>query len=488
MSSLMSCCCGRSFTTSAALKNHSKGCNKNKKRLANVLTRAQGLYNTKRRRLCPDNSTSRGEGSNSELQDTGSASLAKTIEFEVWALEFNYQLIGQFHWQRTADPSQGSSTGPEDENLPLSLRRTRRTLRRLPKRFRDMLPEPPPPLPPTTVIFPLSTPASSPSTELAHSFTEFDSAGPPLSSDTMTGQASRTRLRQTYRTQSNSFGLLRLYDKESLPMYDPEDTSDDIAGSRPPGAQHLITTAHISNTENLFYPYPNEASLRLGDWYWNQGSLKSKDSFRRLLDIIGSPPFNPVDIRNTKWTSIDRFLGTLTADEDLAQSTEWLDNDAGWMRTTVTISVPFSQRSANPGPKNYYVSDFYRRSLISIIRERVLDPSDHHLFHYEPYELRWQRPGDNHDTTVHGELFTSKSFLDAHRELLESPPVPGCTLPHRIITLMFWSDATQLTSFGDAKLWPLYVFFGNQTKYRRGQPSAKLCSHVAYFQTVSIIP
>ena len=296
------------------------------------------------------------------------------------------------------------------------------------------------------------------------------------------------RLRQVYQTQSNSFGLSRLYDKESLPVHDPEDTFDDIAGSRPPGVRLLTPTAQLSNMENPFYPYPNEASLRLGDWYWNQGSLKSKDSFRRLLDIVGSPSFRPHDIRNTKWTSIDHFLGTLTADEDLAQSTEWLDNDAGWVRTTVTISVPFSRRSANPGSKDYSVSDFYHRSLISIIRERVLDPNDHYLFHYEPYELRWRRPGDNHDTTVHGELFTSKSFLDAHRELLESPPVLGCTLPRRIVALMFWSDATQLTSFGDAKLWPLYLFFGNQTKYRRGQPSAKLCSHVAYFQTVSTIP
>jgi len=157
------------------------------------------------------------------------------------------------------------------------------------------------------------------------------------------------------------------------------------------------------------------------------------------------------------------------------------------MRTTVTISAPFPRRSANPGPKDYSVPDFYHRSLISIIRERVLDPNDHHLFHYEPYELHWRRPWNIRDTTVHGELFTSKSFLDAHCELLESPPMPRCTFPRRIVALMFWSDATQLTSFGDAKLWPLYVFFGNQTKYKRGQPSAKLCSHVAYFQTVSTI-
>ena len=271
-------------------------------------------------------------------------------------------------------------------------------------------------------------------------------------------------------------------------MHDPGDMSDDMAGSRPFGARLLTTITQLPNMENPFYPYPNKASLHLGDWYWNQGALKSKESFRRLIDIIGSPSFRLDDVRNTKWTSIDCFLGLLTTDEDLAQPTEWLDSDAGWMGTTVTISVPFSRRSENPGSKNYHVSDFYHRSLISIIRERVLDPNDHHLFHYKPYELCWQRPGDNRDSTVYGELFTSKSFLDAHRKLLESPPVPGCTLPRRIVALMFWSDATQLTSFGDAKLWPLYVFLGNQTKYRRGQPSAKLCSHVAYFQTVSAIP
>ena len=125
-------------------------------------------------------------------------------------------------------------------------------------------------------------------------------------------------------------------------MHDPEDTLDDIAGSQPLRVRLLTTTAQLSDMENLFYPYPNEASLCLGDWYWNQGALKSKDSFRRLLDIIGSPSFRPDDIRNTKWTSIDHLLGTLMTDDDLPQSTEWLDNDAGWIRTTVTISVPFS--------------------------------------------------------------------------------------------------------------------------------------------------
>ena len=267
-------------------------------------------------------------------------------------------------------------------------------------------------------------------------------------------------------------------------MYDPEDISDDIAGSQPTIAQPVVTAHQVSHAENPFYPYPNEVSLCLGDWYWNQGNVKSKESFKRLLHIIGSPSFMLDDVQNTKWASIDNALGILATGDDPDCSEEWLDDDAGWKCRTITICIPFSRRSANPGPKDYRVSDFYCCSLLSIIRERVSDPNGHHLFHYEPYELLWRHV--NRDIRVHGELYTSKIFLDAYHELLESPAEPGCTLPHRIVALMFWSDAMHLTSFGDAKLWPLYVFFGNQMKYSRGQPSAKLCNHVAYFQMVSI--
>ena len=38
---------------------------------------------------------------------------------------------------------------------------------------------------------------------------------------------------------------------------------------------------------------------------------------------------------------------------------------------------------------------------------------------------------------------------------------------------------------GTAKLWPLYVYMGNKSKYMHCQPSSNLCSHAAYFHTVS---
>lgn len=57
-----------------------------------------------------------------------------------------------------------------------------------------------------------------------------------------------------------------------------------------------------------FYPYPNETSFRLGDWYWNGGVQKSQQSFRDLLGIVGSPSFSSEDVRKRNWSQIDKTL------------------------------------------------------------------------------------------------------------------------------------------------------------------------------------
>jgi hypothetical protein len=169
---------------------------------------------------------------------------------------------------------------------------------------------------------------------------------------------------------------------------------------------------------------------------------------------------------------------------------EWMDVDGGWTRTPVTISVPFQKRRGEridrqAGPQDYIVADFYHRSLVSVIREKLSSPEHDRHFHYEPYELNWQPPNLPHPIKTYGELYTSPSFIRAHNDLQNSPAEPGCCLPRVIVALMFWSDATHLTSFGDTKLHPLYMCFGNESKYRRGKPSCHLCNHVAYFQKVS---
>ena len=148
---------------------------------------------------------------------------------------------------------------------------------------------------------------------------------------------------------------------------------------------------------------------------------------------------------------------------------------------------PFYQfySARNPGCKNYTIQGFYHRSLVSIIQEKNSNPTHAALFHYEPYELRWHLPHRNDNMKVYNELFNSAAFLKAHQQLQDSPPEPGCDLPHVVMVLMFWSNSTQLTQFGNTKLWPLYVFFGNESKYWRCQPANNMCSHAAYFQVVN---
>ena len=132
--------------------------------------------------------------------------------------------------------------------------------------------------------------------------------------------------------------------------------------------------------------------------------------------------------------------------------------------------VPYQMRRGQlsdpeAGPKNYTVANFHHRNLVSVIKEKLSDVAHDRFFHYEPYELLWQ-PGNVPELIqIYGELYTSAAFIEAHRNLQDSPAEPGCMLPRVVVGLMFWSDAAHLTSFGDAKLHPFYMCFRNKSKY-----------------------
>ena len=336
-----------------------------------------------------------------------------------------------------------------------------------------MLPEPPLPLPPQGVeVLQVgawhANSSSCPSTTAA-----FVTLGSQSSTQAEpTTQSARISLNRyaVLTTQKNLFGLFRVYDEGSIPSTnDPEDQS----GADPPPNTCRIETQvsqAFPNLLNPFHPYPNESSWRIRDWYWNQGAQKSKKNFKSLVEIITSAHFRTKDLCYANWSAIDCQLGSLESahgPSDMAPITEeWQSEDSGWVRRTITISVPFSRRVLHPGPKNYTISNFYRWPLLSIIHETLSDPIRCRSFRFEPYSLRWHRSGADDAITVYGELFSSQAFITAHRDLQDIQlDSTGCTLPRRIVALMFWSDVTQLTVFGDAKLWPLYVYFGNESKY-----------------------
>lgn len=285
-----------------------------------------------------------------------------------------------------------------------------------------------------------------------------------------------------FQTRWNLFGLSHKYLSQDPPTHDPEEhiiLSGLIDKDQSEGGLSEIFTAPLD-----FHPYPNKSSFLLGDWFWCGGAQKSHESFTNLLNIVGSSDFHPSHIRETKWSQIDQTLGRNEFD-----GMEWEDEDMGWSRSPVTISVPIPRQSQkksahHTGPQDYTIGHFYHRSFTSVIREKLTNPSDNIHFHYEPYELLWRSSPSGKPSRVYSELYTSSAFLNIHNDLQESPGEPGCDLPRVVVALMFWSDSTHLTSFGNAKIWPLYMGFGNESKYRRCKPSLALLNHVAYFEKV----
>ena len=160
------------------------------------------------------------------------------------------------------------------------------------------------------------------------------------------------------------------------------------------------------------------------------------------------------------------------------------DGVGHWIKTPIKINIPFHKRMLNPGLKEFNAGTLYHRQLTSVIREKLTRPSTHPHLHFEPYNFYWQPSEAAELVRVYGELFTSEAFIKAHHELQESPGEPGCDLPRVVIGLMFASDGTQLTSFSTAKLWPVYLMIGNESKDQRSKPSCHAFEHVAYLEMV----
>jgi Plavaka transposase len=362
----------------------------------------------------------------------------------------------------------------------LAERRGRRE-HRLPKRYRDVLPDrpaalPPPPsdsVQPEPIVFPSSQGESLPQ-EI-----------PPAETTGQGPSSVLSGVRQILKSARNIFGLFRQYHATRFPEHDPAENiaSDDLIDA--------ATDSPSSLTTDSYHPYPNQSSFLLGEWYWNDGAKKTQSNFKNLVKIVGHPDFRPEDVAGTKWQFIDAQLGGGLRDDKSDEGdgeSGWEDDQVSgdWIETPIKINVPFHKRTLHPGTANFEVGKLHHRKLVSVIKEKILRPSGYPHLHLEPYELYWQPSEASEPVRVYGELFSSEAFIEANRDLQNSPGEPGCELAKVVVGLMFASDGTHLTAFSDAKLWPLYLAIGNESKDRRSKPSCHAFEHVAYFETVSI--
>jgi len=281
------------------------------------------------------------------------------------------------------------------------------------------------------------------------------------------------------RTCSNRFGILREYPHR--PSYDPDAfiSEDDLSNYPPPPAA-LNATEQLGESSRVPpWPFQNMSIYLLMEWMVTGSNRKSVGEVDCLANkVLGSPHFNLADLAGFSARQENKRLDD--SSDDVPDSPYSSD---GWVESEVQISVPTGLKDSSGAGQVFTVPGLHHRSLLSVMKAALTDVTARR-FHFSPFKRFWSLV-TGPEERCYDEAYTSDAWIEAHNTLQKERNEPGCKLEKVILGLMFWSDSTHLASFGTAKVWPLYLYFGNLSKYFRGKPGSGACHHVAYIPSVS---
>ena len=295
------------------------------------------------------------------------------------------------------------------------------------------------------------------------------------------------------KTASNSFGLYHEY--PDIPSHNPDNTlshlnmvdnSPPINGmelsasvSTPLSLQDPISIASSSNAVS-FFPFKNSMIFGMMSWMWTGSSMKSIGEMKKLVDFLKSSDFKKDDLGSfniySETTKFDHYLERPASD----------NLQDGWRESEVTIQVSDGKVHSKDTIPTFKFPGLHHRSLVNVIKTVYSDLTSI-SFHYMPFKSFWKDSSipESVPQRVYDELYSSDAMIEAHMKLQQQPLELGCTLECVVASLMLWSDSTHLANFGTASLWPLYLFFGGQSKWVHRKPKTASCHHVAYIPKVS---
>jgi hypothetical protein len=220
-------------------------------------------------------------------------------------------------------------------------------------------------------------------------------------------------------------------------------------------------------------------------WYQGTSSLKSFGELNRLVKkVILADDFR---VEHLNGFSAGIEAGRIDTYHDTSSSI--FSTEDGWIQASVSIPVPVEKGQNMPNmteatAPRFEAQGLFHRNITKVI-QAALKESSATQCHISPFKEFWQSSTHDAAERLYSEIYTSDVMIEAHQAVQND--VPGCTLEKVVIPLMLWSDATLLTSFGNASLWPVYLFLGNLSKYIRGKPSTFSAHHLAYIPKVAHI-
>ena len=339
---------------------------------------------------------------------------------------------------------------------------------RIPRRFRDELPPAPPDIPAADNLE-----------------EELGSPRPSDSVEEASGSA--------FRTEPDSYGVIREYacgKPTTTPdhLYSISDTSNLYQDPLPARFSSVVGSAieTLKHTAvNFFQPFRNASIFHLMSWFYRPSITKSIGELNSLVkDVILAPEFRPEDLISFDATKehelMDKYRD-ITSDIPTPFSF-----DDSWIKDFVEIPLPcdgFDLGSESNAPK--FRVEFYYRKILDVIQAALAEPAAE-KFHTSPFKAYWKPSPDAPEERIYSEIYTGDAWNAEYEEVRNSARNgPNAQLEAFVIALLIWSDSTSLAQFGDAQLWPIYLYLGNQSKYERSKPTAFASHHLAYIPKVS---
>lgn len=285
-------------------------------------------------------------------------------------------------------------------------------------------------------------------------------------------------IRNIMRTAPNRFGLFREYPHR--PSYDPDSavSIDDLSNYPPPPVPSTPPMSNPYLAPPPPFPFQNMSTYLLMEWMITGNNQKSGGEVDRLVnDVLLADEFRAEELVGFNARHANKELD----DSEKIGAGKPYTGD-GWHEVDVDIVIPLGAKSTMGLGQSFSVPGLHYRSLISVMKSALTDVTALR-FHFSPFKRLWNTP-DGKEERCFDEAYTSDAWIKAHNDLQKQRNEPNCKFEKVILGLMFWSDSTHLANFGTAKVWPLYLYFGNLSKYFRGKPSSGASHHIAYIPSV----
>jgi hypothetical protein len=284
-------------------------------------------------------------------------------------------------------------------------------------------------------------------------------------------------VRDSMRTVPNRFGLLREYPHR--PSYDPDAFMSPEDLSNYPTSEQTNKSPSSDNDDSHAAPWPfkNMSVYLIMEWMITGSNQKSVGEVDRLADMLRGGVFRPEELVGFRARQENKRMDTSEGNgPDNPYSAD------GWTESNIHISLPTGLKDASGKGQPFLIPGLHHRSLLAVMKSALTDITSLR-FHFSPFKRIW-KTASGAEVRCFDEAYTSDAWLLAHDQLQKQPNEPDCKLEKAIIGLMFWSDSTHVANFGTAKVWPLYLYFANLSKYFRGKPSSAASHHIAYIPSV----